>query len=89
MQYFKKEVSDEVGFVHADKHEGLTETDTMILMEMVKYFQSSQNSKFAMFLQYLNITISQSLPETLKYWVGVQRGQSYLMGKRCLFSLGW
>ena len=25
-------------------------------------------------------------PETLKYWVGVQRGQSYLM---CLFSLGW
>ena len=25
----------------------------------------------------------------LKYWVGVQRGQSYLMGRRCLFSLGW
>ena len=29
------------------------------------------------------------LPKTLKYWVGVQRGQSYLMGRRCLFSLGW
>ena len=28
-------------------------------------------------------------PETMKYWVGVQRGQSYLMGRRCLFSLGW
>ena len=28
-------------------------------------------------------------PETLKYWVGVQQGQSYFMGKRCLFSLGW
>ena len=26
-------------------------------------------------------------PETMKYWVGVQRGQSYLMGRRCLFSL--
>ena len=26
---------------------------------------------------------------TLKYWVGVQRGQSYLMGRRCLFNLGW
>ena len=25
----------------------------------------------------------------LKYWVGVQRSQSYLMGRRCLFSLGW
>ena len=22
------------------------------------------------------------LPETLKYWIGVQRGQSYLMGRR-------
>ena len=27
--------------------------------------------------------------ETLKYWVGVQQGQSYLMGRRCLFSFGW
>ena len=27
-------------------------------------------------------------PETLKYWVGVQRGHSFLMGRRCLFSLG-
>ena len=26
-------------------------------------------------------------PKTLKYWVGVQRDQSYLMGRRCLFSL--
>ena len=23
-----------------------------------------------------------------QFWVGVQRGQSYLMGRRCLFSLG-
>ena len=30
-----------------------------------------------------------SFPETLIYWVGVPRGQSYLMGRRCLFSLGW
>ena len=28
-------------------------------------------------------------PKTLKYWVDVQRGQSYLMGRRILFSLGW
>ena len=28
-------------------------------------------------------------PRHLKYWVGVLRGQSYLMGRRCLFSLGW
>ena len=28
-------------------------------------------------------------PKIMKYWVGVQRGHSYLMGRRCLFSLGW
>ena len=28
-------------------------------------------------------------PETLKYQVGVQRDQSYLMGRRYLLSLGW
>ena len=27
--------------------------------------------------------------KTLKYWVGVQRGQPYLIERRCLFSLGW
>ena len=33
-------------------------------------------------------TICLILPEALKYWVGVQQGQSYLMGRRCLCSLG-
>ena len=28
-------------------------------------------------------------PDTLKYWVGVQRDQFYLMGRRCHLSLGW
>ena len=28
------------------------------------------------------------IPETLEYWVGVQWGQSYLMGRWFLFSLG-
>ena len=35
-------------FLHADNHENF-----MILMWMVKHFQSSQSSKFAMPLQYL------------------------------------
>ena len=29
-----------------------------------------------------------TIPKTLKYWVGVQQGQSYLMGRRYLLSLG-
>ena len=40
-------------FLYADKHESLLQIDTMILMGMVKYSQSSQNSKVAMSLQYL------------------------------------
>ena len=46
----KKEVSDEVDFLHADKHEILLQMDAMFLMGMVKH---SQTSKFAMSLQYL------------------------------------
>ena len=40
-------------FLYADKHEGLLQIDSMILMGMVKHPQSPQNSKFAMSLQYL------------------------------------
>ena len=42
LQHLKKEVSDAVDFLHAGKHESLLQTDTIILMEMVKYFQSFQ-----------------------------------------------
>ena len=52
-QYLKTEVNDEVDFLHAGKNENLLQIDTMILMEMVKNFQSSQNSKFTMSVQYL------------------------------------
>ena len=51
LQYLKREVNDEVDFLHAGKHENLLQIDTMILMEMVKHFQSSQNSKFTMSVQ--------------------------------------
>ena len=54
MQYLKKEVSDEhKHFLYADKFESLLQIDTIILMELVKHSQSSQNSKFTMPLQYL------------------------------------
>ena len=53
LRYLKKEVSDEVDILHADKHESLIQIDTMVLMGMAKHSQSSQNSKFAMSLQYL------------------------------------
>ena len=62
----------------------------------------SQNG-FFVFLMTLELHVIQSLicfnlfnyysliffPKTLKYWVGVQQGQSYFMGRRYPFSLGW
>ena len=35
LQYLKKDVSDEVDFLHVDKHRGLLQIDTMILKETV------------------------------------------------------
>ena len=51
LQYLKREVNDEVDFLHAGKHENSLQIDTMILIEMVKHFQSSQNSKCTMSVQ--------------------------------------
>ena len=39
-------------FLHADKPKSLLQIDSSILMGMAKHFHSSQNSKFAMSLQY-------------------------------------
>ena len=44
-----KELS-EIYFLHADKHESLLQIDSRILIGMVKH---SQNSKLAVFSQYL------------------------------------
>ena len=45
-------MNDKVDFLHVGTHENLLQLDTMILMRLFKHFQSSQNSKFAMSLQY-------------------------------------
>ena len=47
-----KEVSDEVYFLHAEEHEGFLQINIMVLIGMIKHSQSSQSSKFTMFLQY-------------------------------------
>ena len=53
LRFHKEEVSDEVDFLHVDKHETLQQIDIRILMGMVKHSQSFQNNTFAMSLQYL------------------------------------
>ena len=46
-------MSDEVYFLHAEKHESFLKIVTVIF-DVVKNSQSSQNSNFAMSLQYHN-----------------------------------
>ena len=46
-------MNDEVDFSYACKDDNLLQNDIMILMGMVNHFHNSQNSKFAMSLQYL------------------------------------
>ena len=66
LQYLKKEVRDEVNFLHADKHQSYLQGDfntlgtkvsykvvLSLLMSMIKHSQSTQSNNFAISLQYL------------------------------------
>ena len=53
LQYFKKELSDEIDFLHADKHESLLQIDTMILMGDDQAFPKFPKEQVCMPLQYL------------------------------------
>ena len=67
LQYLKKDVKDEVDFLHVDKHQSFLKVyfDTLgikvlymvdiipSLMGMVKHSQITQSNKFAISLQYL------------------------------------
>ena len=44
LQYLKKEVIDEVDFLHPDKQESFLQIDTTIFDGVVKHSRSSQNS---------------------------------------------
>ena len=65
LQYLKKEVRDEVDFLHVDKHQSFLQVDfntlgikdaykvlLSFLLGMIKYSQSTQSNKFAISLQY-------------------------------------
>ena len=65
LHYLKKEVRDEVDFLHADEHQSFLQVDfntlgtktfskviLSLLMDIVKYSQSTQSNKFALSLQH-------------------------------------
>ena len=66
-QYLKKEVSDEVDILHADK------SFLWFLMGMVKHSQSPQNGKFSMSLQYLKKEVKAEVD-----FLHVEKHQSFL-----------
>ena len=82
LQYLKKELSDEVDFLHADKHESLLQIDTMILMGIVKHSQSSQNSKFTMSLQYFKKEVRDKVD-----FLHADKHQSFLQGDFNTFGI--
>ena len=60
LKYIKKEVRDEVEFLHADKHQSFLQVDfntlgikvsykmiSSLLMDTIKHCQSTQSNKFA------------------------------------------
>ena len=61
LQYLKKEVIDEVDFLHADKYQSFLQLSIKVFykvllslwMVMIKHSQSTQRNKFAISLQYL------------------------------------
>ena len=69
LQYLKKEVNDEIDFLHVDNNENLLQIDTMILMGMIKLSKSSQNSKFELSLQYLKKEVRNLI---LRMWINIK-----------------
>ena len=71
LQYLKKEVRDEVDFLHADKHQNFPQFDfktlsikvffeviLSLLRDMIKHSQSAQSNKLLIALQYLDNEVS-------------------------------
>ena len=52
LQYFKKEVKDEVRFLH-ERNTKFLQIGIIVLMEVAKHIESTQNRKSVIFMQYL------------------------------------
>ena len=71
LQYLKKEVRDEVDFLHADKHQNFPKVNSStlsikvfykmilsLLLGIIKHSQSTQSNKLSIDLQYLKNEVS-------------------------------
>ena len=79
LQYLKKEVRDEVDFLHADKHQSFLQVDFNLgikvsykvilssFMGMIKHSESTQSNMFAISLQYLKKEVRDGVHFLLAY----------------------
>ena len=87
LQYFKKEVRDDVDFLYVDKHQSFLQADfntlsikvsykviLLLLLGMIKHSQSTQSNKFAISLQYLKKEVSNGV-----HFLHAEKHQSFHM----------
>ena len=80
LEYLKKEVRDEVDFLHADKHQSFLQVDfnslgikvsykmiLSLMMGVIKYSPSTEGSKFIIPLQYLKKEVRDGVHFLLAY----------------------
>ena len=85
LMYISFILSIRSNLTHLDGFQELVLLPCFVEITFFVYTNNKYSESKVKFRQASNCCI----PEALKYWVGVQHTQSYLMGRRCLFSLGW
>ena len=61
LQYLRKEVRNEVHFLHEDKHQSFYKLALLFLMEMGRHVRTTQNKELVIFLQYIKEKVLQLL----------------------------
>ena len=61
LQYLRKEVRNEVHFLHEDKHQSFYKLALLFLMEMTRHVRSTQKKELVIFLQYIKEKVLQLL----------------------------
>ena len=84
LQYLKKNVEDQADFLPADKHQGLLQIDTIILIVVAGHPQITQSKKFSISLQYLEKEVSDEVDI-----LHTDKHESFLQNKTVIFVGGW
>ena len=74
LQYLKKEVRKGVHFLHADEHQSFYKFGLLLVIEVTRYVQSTQNRKLVIFLQRkLQLLLCSIVMQNIQIFYGVQQ----------------